>query len=236
MKPLGIKAYGSIPHLIGSKIGPGDHHCHEGQHRICTEKTRDKYDLVIVQEKYDGSNVAIAKKEGQILALTRRGYLASTSPFLQHQLFAKWVKDREGIFQDLLEENERLCGEWMIQAHGLKYSIDGNPIVFFDLFSGSKRLLYNDFADRIEAHFATPRILYAGYGACGIDWALQALKHDAYHEIMCLQQPEGVVYRVERNGKVDFLAKYVRGDFEPGKYLPEISGESEVFNYPIMLI
>jgi hypothetical protein len=41
---------------------------------------------------------------------------------------------------------------------------------------------------------------------------------------------------VERNGKVDFLAKYVRSDFEPGRYLPEISGKGEVFNYPRVLI
>ena len=43
-KPLGGKAYGSIPHLIGSRVGPGDHHCHEGQARIATEKVRDKHD------------------------------------------------------------------------------------------------------------------------------------------------------------------------------------------------
>lgn len=236
MKPLGIKAYGSIPHLIGSKLGPGDHHCHEGQHFICTEKTRDKNDLVIVQEKYDGSNVAIAKKDGKILSLTRRGYLASTSPFLQHQLFAKWVKDREGIFQDLLEENERLCGEWMLQAHGLRYSIIGNPIVFFDLFSGPKRLPYNDFAGRIGAHFSTPRILYIGYGECSINRALQSLQYGKPHDVMCLEKPEGLVYRVERNDNVDFLAKWVRADFEPGRYLPEISGKGEVFNYPRVLI
>ena len=36
-KPLGRKAYGSIPHLPGSRIGPGDHHCHEGQRRIGLE-------------------------------------------------------------------------------------------------------------------------------------------------------------------------------------------------------
>jgi len=30
MKPLGKKSYGSIPHLFGSKLGEGDHHCHEG--------------------------------------------------------------------------------------------------------------------------------------------------------------------------------------------------------------
>lgn len=43
-KPLGIKSYGSIAHLPGSRISVGDHKCHEGQKRIATEKTRDRHD------------------------------------------------------------------------------------------------------------------------------------------------------------------------------------------------
>jgi len=60
-KPLGRKSYGSIPHLPDSRLGVGDHHCHEGQSVICTERRRDKHDRIIVTEKVDGSNVAIAK-------------------------------------------------------------------------------------------------------------------------------------------------------------------------------
>ena len=54
-KTLGRKAYGSIGHLPNSRVGPKDHHVHEGQARICTVKARDKHDRVIVQEKLDGS-------------------------------------------------------------------------------------------------------------------------------------------------------------------------------------
>ena len=66
MKPLNRKNYGSIPHLLGSKFGATDKYVNEGQHRIMTEKTRDKNDHVIVTEKYDGSNVGIAKVKRQI--------------------------------------------------------------------------------------------------------------------------------------------------------------------------
>lgn len=41
-KPLNRKNYGSIPHLLGSKLGETDKYIHEGQHRIMTENTRDK--------------------------------------------------------------------------------------------------------------------------------------------------------------------------------------------------
>jgi len=50
-KPLGRKNYGHIPYLPGSRMGPGDHKCHEGQARIATAKVRDKNDEIFVQEK-----------------------------------------------------------------------------------------------------------------------------------------------------------------------------------------
>src|SRR5699024_9416400 len=109
-KPLGRKNYGSIPHLPNSRMGPADKSCHEGQARIATQKARDANDEIIVQEKLDGSNVGIAKKEGSILALSRAGYLAETSPFKMHHYFADWVKKNEQRFSELLNNGERLAG------------------------------------------------------------------------------------------------------------------------------
>lgn len=85
-RPLGRKAYGHIAHLPGSRMGPGDHACHEGQARICTLEARDRHDSIVVQEKLDGSNVAMARLDGQIVALMRAGYRAETSPYAHHHL------------------------------------------------------------------------------------------------------------------------------------------------------
>jgi hypothetical protein len=41
---------------------------------------------------------------------------------------------------------------------------------------------------------------------------------------------EGAVWRVERYGKVEFLAKYVRQDKVDGCYLPEVSGRDTIWN------
>ena len=119
-KPLGIKAYGRIPHLPGSRRGPGDYGLDEAQARILTSKARDKHDTIIVQEKLDGSCVAIAKLAGQIVPLIRAGYLAMESHYEQHRMFAGWVFERWSLFETLLEEGERLCGEWLAQAHGTR--------------------------------------------------------------------------------------------------------------------
>ncbi len=147
-KPLGTKAYGSIPHLPKSRIGQGDHHCHPGQAFIACVKTRDKHDIVIVQEKLDGSNVCIAKHKGNIIALTRAGYSAITSPYSQHHVFDAWVKKNYSRFNSLLNEGERLCGEWLYMAHGTMYCLFHEPFVAFDLFQNGSRVNYETFLDR----------------------------------------------------------------------------------------
>lgn len=55
-------------------------------------------------------------------------------------------------------------------------------------------------------------------------------RHQSLDRFRC-DEPEGVVYRVERHGKVDFLCKWVRPDKVDGKYLPEISGKPPVWNW-----
>ena len=58
-KPLGQRAYGHIFHLPGSKMGTTDRLCNQGQADIVLKKTRDEKDLIISQEKLDGSCVAV---------------------------------------------------------------------------------------------------------------------------------------------------------------------------------
>ena len=71
-KPLGAKAYGSICHLPGSRLGPGDHKLNEGQARILTQKVRDKHDVIFIQEKLDGSNVCVARIDGPAVGWSGR--------------------------------------------------------------------------------------------------------------------------------------------------------------------
>lgn len=229
-KPLGGKSYGSIAHLPGSRLGHGDHHCHEGQARIATIKTRDKHDLVIVQEKLDGSNVGVARIDGVILALSRAGYEAHTSPFVQHHHFADWVKAHESRFHELLQDGERICGEWLAQAHGTRYMLHHESFVAFDLFREGKRITQSELLERVEPlGFTTPFVVHRGYSAFLMGEAEDFLQTQGMHG--ALDPLEGLVWRIERKGIVDFLCKYVRPDKIDGKYLPEISGTEAVWNY-----
>ena len=130
LKPLGRKAYGSIGHLPCSRIGLGDHKVTEGQAKICTEKVRDKYDSIIVQEKLDGSCMAVARIDGEIVPLVRSGYPAISSRFEQHHLFHDWAWKNRDRFLSVLKDGERLCGEWLAQAHGTRYQIEGELDLF----------------------------------------------------------------------------------------------------------
>jgi ATP-dependent RNA circularization protein (DNA/RNA ligase family) len=220
VKPLGRKNYGSIGHLPNSRLGPADHCVTEGQARIATIKVRDKFDTVIVQEKLDGSNVGVCKVDGKILAITRAGWLAETSPYDQHLLFGKWVEENAARFDALLQEGERICGEWLLLAHGTRYNLKHEPFVAFDIMTGETRLPFTEFMARAEG-FVTPKVLSVG-PAFSVEAAMEALGEFGHHG--ALDEVEGAVWRIERKGKVDYLTKFVKPTKVDGKYFKEKIG------------
>lgn len=224
-KPLGRKAYGHVPHLPMSRMGPGDHSCHEGQARIATEKPRDKHDRVIVTEKLDGSNVSIANVDGQILAIMRAGYLAQSSPYTQHQIFAAWVRQNEIRFQKSIPAGYRIVGEWIYQAHGTIYKPIGEPFVPFDVINGDSRLPWDDAVILIGKAELRHAYVISDGPAMSVSDALDALGPCGHHG--AIETVEGAVWRVERRGKFDFMAKFVRPDKQDGKYLPGINGNPD---------
>ncbi len=218
MKPLGIKAYGSIPHLPGSRRGPADKGLSEDQASILTDTSRPG-DRIIVTEKLDGSNTAVAKVDGQIIPMVRAGYRAASSRYKQHHLFEAWVMRQQSLFLELLEEGERVCGEWLAQAHGTRYDLRQRmPWAVFDIMKTNERMPWNVMSDRIaRAGLTVVPTLHIG-DAIPVHLAMEKLDTGSYS---ALDPPEGVVYRVENAGVVDFLGKYVRPDLEPGRYFSE---------------
>lgn len=227
VKPLGRKAYGSIPHLPGSRMGPGDHACHEGQARIATAKARDRRDVVWVQEKLDGSCVSVARVGGELLALGRAGHLASSSPYSQHVLFADWVEENRARFE-ILGDGQRVVGEWLAQAHGTRYDLTGrDPFVAFDLMVGPDRATSDQFTEyAFAAGWSTPTTTE---GPLSIEDAMAWVGERGFYG--ALDPVEGVVWRVERDGVVDFLVKYVRPDKVDGSYLDSVTGREPVWNW-----
>jgi hypothetical protein len=227
MKPLARKAYPSIGHLPGSRLGSGDHRVPDGQARICCAQARDRHDRIIVQEKLDGSCVAVALIEGVIHAVGRAGHAAVSSKYEQHRLFHLWVLHHEERFRAVLREGERLVGEWLAQAHGTRYDLARHePFAAFDIFRGEERLNFDAFLARVDGVFLRPHLLHDG-GPLPVEAALGLHAERSWPA----EEIEGVVYRVERRGAVEFLAKYVQPGKVDGKYLPEVSGQPAVWNW-----
>jgi hypothetical protein len=72
-----------------------------------------------------------------------------------------------------------------------------------------------------------PRLIHDG-GPLSVETAM-SLHGNGDHG--CLDEPEGAVWRIERKGEFDFIAKWVRSDKIDGKYLPEISKGEPVWNW-----
>jgi hypothetical protein len=227
-KPLGAKSYGSIPHLPGSRRGPADKGLSDQQARILTTKARDKNDYIVVQEKLDGSNVSVAKINGQVVPLIRAGYEAVSSKWIQHRHFAAWVFTQHDRFDKLLKDGERVVGEWLMEAHGTRYQLTHEPFVAFDIMTGIDRVRAADVNSRChQLGIVTPRVIHAG-GPISIADVLKDLEPSGHG---ALDPVEGAVWRVERDGEVDFLGKYVRPEKVDGCYLESVTGNDPIYNW-----
>ncbi len=226
IKPLGVKNYGSIGHFSFSKLGSGDHFICEGQEKIATEKFNNKRYDIIVTVKLDGSNVGVCRKDGEIIALGRAGYPAKSSPFKQHHLFAEWVEKNQDEFW-ALKEGERVVGEWLAQAHGMRYDLTNQqPFVLIDHFDADNKRTPYFYLLKTFDNFTTPEQLYMDIFPLSQN-KLKGLitEYDLNPQHGELDPVEGAVYRVEHNGRVMFMAKYVRAGFKAGQYM-----EQEIFN------
>lgn len=224
--PLGRKAYFKIPHLPGSRTGPSDRVAPPELVRRCTVEARAGEE-VLVQEKLDGSCVAIAKVKGEVIALGREGWRASQSQNPGRQKFAAWVAATPAL-AGLLNEGEWIAGEWLALAHSTRYALAHAPFVAFDLFAADgTQLSFDALARRGSGTLALPHLIHRG-GPLSVDEALKRLGTHGHHG--AIDPVEGCVWRIERGGAVKSMAKVVRPEKVDGALLPENSGKPAVWN------
>ena len=139
----------------------------------------------------------------------------------------------QGATEEALLPGERVVGEWLAQAHGTRYDLPHEPFVPFDIMRGTERMTYWNFHHRVAACDFTPPSMLAMGSGLPIRFAMDLLGQRHHGAV---DPPEGAIWRVESekpggSRRVEFLAKYVRPDFEPGRYLPEITGGEPVWNW-----
>lgn len=228
-KKLITRNYGSIPHLSNSKLNQQtDKKIPLKQEKILTTKVRDRHDVIIATEKVDGCNAGIIKLNSKIYGVTRAGYDVRDSPFKHIRLFQEYIEAHKKRYIEMLKERERLCGEWMVKVHSLEYNLPHEPFIAFDLInSNNERLIYDKLIDICSQYDVMTAGLIHRDSPITIKDAMKKLGN-GFHG--CMEQAEGVVYKCERNGKVVFLAKYVRDKID-GLYM---NNESKYNNYPCL--
>jgi hypothetical protein len=213
--------YPKIGHLPGSRTGPSDRNVGETLATRLTSRGAPG-DRVLVEEKLDGSCVAVTREKGRIRAVGREGRDCAQSKNLGRRRFAEWVAAQDFAF---LGEGERLCGEWLALAHGTRYRLPHGPFVVFDRFTGGGERLPRE---EIECgDLPQPTLLHDG-GPLLVEDALALLGEHGHHG--AIDSAEGVVYRLERGGQLIAIAKFVRAGKIDGRYLPDHSGGEAIWN------
>jgi hypothetical protein len=222
-----MRLYAKIPHLPGSRTGPGDRHVDTAVAERCTLRASPA-DHVVVQEKLDGSCVVVVRRGGGIAAFGRDGGVCAESRNEGRRAFAAWVRANEDRFTSLAE-GERLVCEWLAVAHGTRYALPHEPVVLLDRFdAGEARATVAALADTAAATgLPIPHVLHQG-GAIGVEDALALLGVHGFHG--ALDPAEGMVWRVETGGRVVAVAKYVRHGKVDGAYLADHTGREPVPN------
>ena len=213
------KSFATIQHLPGSKmIDAEDKLLGLEQVKWLTVRRRTNGDTVIVTEKVDGMNAAVLRSGGLLHPLIKKGYDCRTNPLSWINDFAKFVEDNALRFLKVLQDGERLCGEWMIKTHTLSYKLPHEPFVAFDIIKDAERLPYLIFRERVSrGDFITAGLVHLGE-AIPSDMALRLLGA-GYHGV--IGEPEGVIYRYE-----DSRHRYICS----GKYVSNpLLGNDELF-------
>ncbi len=229
-KPLGQKAYGFIPHLPGSRLGPSDKQANPGQAgyllglKMGPSRPTSR---IIVTLKIDGTNMSIANIGGRLVALGRAGYRASDSPFRHVRLFDVWVYKNQERLLEIIQPGEHLSGEWLLAAAGTLYDLQSEDELFwaFDLWetkdASKKRLGYDVLWERCsKAGVKVAPLLYTGLRGISIERALDLISVNQSLKLQPGEVHEGAVWRREQGGEFRDIAKYVRPEKKDGVFLP----------------
>lgn len=200
--------YPSISHLPGSKLrDKSDRTIGEQEATWLTVQTRRPDDLVIVTEKVDGCNVGVLRRGDDLYPIIRKGYDVRTNPYKWIRDFALFVDENRDRFLRLLSNGERVCGEWMVKTHTIRYNMPHEPFVCFDIINGAGRVRYAELQERLNPlAFTSAAVVHSG-GAISTSDAVSLLGSGHHGAVGA---PEGVVYRYEskEHGWL-FSAKFV---------------------------
>lgn len=208
-KKITNKGYGSIPHMSSSKKNQkADKRISLQQEEILTSRKVKKDEEVIVLEKVDGTNVSIININNEIFGVTKSGYDVRNSPYEHIRKFQDFLEKNKKKYIEILKNGGKISGEWMIKTHSVFYDIKHEPFIAFDFqLMNKERYSYDDLKAICSKYEIVPIGMVHRGDSIDVNSAIHKLGHGFHGAV---DKPEGIVYRLERNGKVIFMAKHVR--------------------------
>lgn len=209
--------FGHIGHLRGSRmIDNEDTLINEAERVKFVLCKRDPKDDVIITEKIDGMNAGVVKLNGLLYPINKKGYDVRGMGMQRTELRAladswtNWVDEHYEIYDDILEEGERLVFENAIMMHTLRYRFSGDPVFLLAKYDANNRKLIYDELCQIgkEYKLRQPPMLCRGVA---IDPSL-VINQYPKGLVGARDGIEGIVYSYEHAGQVEGCAKYVSNE------------------------
>ena len=153
---------------------------------------------VVITEKMDGENTSIYKDMCHARSIDSA-----------HKEYHSWLLNYIRNFQYMLDENERICGEYLFAKHSIYYDSLPSYLMIFSIWNDEHCLSWEDTIKRCkELNLITVPVLYEGiYSKENIDKAIQEVSN---------HNGEGIVMRLASEYNYnDFnksIIKYVRAN------------------------
>lgn len=234
MDRFSLKKYPRTPHLVGSRLQPGD----EDLSQIPFSAIKGKH--LVVEEKIDGANTAVSfGGDGELLLQSRGHYLTGGYRERHYNLMKQWANVHKDAFYAVLGTRYIMYGEWMYAKHTVFYDRLPHYFLEFDVFDREKKIFLDTYSRREllrDLPVASVPVLAEGKFQSRED-LLRHLGHSRYishdHigrlrqisgelgldvERQCREtdpEPtmEGLYLKLEENGQVVDRLKFVRAGF-----------------------
>lgn len=138
-----IKKYPRTPHLVGSRLQPGD----EDLSQIPFSEIKGRH--LVVEEKCDGANSAISfSPEGELRLQSRGHYLTGGYRERHYNLMKQWANVHKDAFYEVLGSRYIMYGEWMYAKHTVFYDKLPHYFLEFDVFDRENGIFLDTHARR----------------------------------------------------------------------------------------
>lgn len=199
-------SFPSTPHLItlpGVSIR---------KDKVLNEYERNEMlaNLLVVEEKIDGANLAISFGENGNLVLQNRGTLLSEPFWGQWKKLRSWLNNHEETLFDALGIELILCGEWCYATHSVYYDSLPDWFLAFDIYQKSNKRFWSlkkrhELLTQINLH-EVPKL---NQGRFSLKEIVELLSQSRYGST----QAEGIYLRQDEGDWLVSRAKVVRAEF-----------------------